>query len=113
LLQQEIFNRFTADGGLLYLGFCDNNIILTPSLEYWRNFAEQFARELSRTSELETLRHNADIAVDKNRLVKFADSAPLMPGSEYISAELLETMWCLNENPMKGNSALIVPLATS
>ncbi|OQY09077.1 MAG: ATP-dependent helicase [Desulfobacteraceae bacterium 4572_187] len=95
LLQKEIFNRFTtdADAGLLYLGFCDNNIILTPSLEYWRNFAEQFARELSRTSELETLRHNAHIAVDKNWLVKFADSAPLMPGSEYISAELLETMW--------------------
>ena len=95
LLQQEIFNKFTADAdaGLLYLGFCDKNITLTPSLGYWRNFAGQFARELSRTPELETLRHKVDIAVDKNRLIKFANSAPLMPGSEYISAELLETVW--------------------
>jgi hypothetical protein len=95
LLQQEIFNRFTADAdaGLLYLGFCDKNITFTPSLEYWRSFAGQFARELSRTPELETLRHNADIAIDKNQLVTFADSAPLMPGSEYINAELLETVW--------------------
>jgi len=95
LLQQEIFNRFTADrdAALLYLGFCDKHITLTPSLEYWRNFAERFARELSRTPELETLRHKADIAVDKNQLIKFANSVPLMPGSEYISAELLETMW--------------------
>lgn len=95
LLQQEIFNRFTADAdaGLLYLGFCDKNITFTPSLEYWRSFAGQFARELRRTPELETLRHDADIAVDKNQLVTFADSAPLMPGSEYINAELLETVW--------------------
>lgn len=37
LLQQEIFKRFTAhrDAALLYLGFCDKNITLTPSLEYW------------------------------------------------------------------------------
>ena len=95
LLQQEIFNRFTADAyaGLLYLGFCDKNITLGPSLEYWRNFAKQFVRELSRTPELKTLRHKANIAVDKNQLIKFADSAPLMPGSEYISAESLETVW--------------------
>lgn len=95
LLQQEIFNRFTAhrDAALLYLGFCDKNITLSPSLDYWRNFAEQFARELSRTPELESLRHKADITINKNYLTKFANSAPLMPGSEYIRAELLETVW--------------------
>jgi len=95
LLQQEIFNRFTADayGGLLYLGFCDKNITFTPSLEYWRSFAGQYVRKLSRIPELETLRHNVNIAVDKNQLIKFANSSPLMPGSEYITAELLETVW--------------------
>jgi non-specific serine/threonine protein kinase len=75
------------------LGFCDKNITFTPSLEYWRSFAGQFARELSRIPELETLRHNVHIVVDKNQLIKFANSAPLMPGSEYINTELLETVW--------------------
>ena len=33
LLQEEIFNRFVADAdaGLLYLGFCDKNVTLSPS----------------------------------------------------------------------------------
>ena len=52
LLQEEIFNRFVADAGLLFLGFCDENVVLSPSLEYWRDFAGLFTRELSRTLEL-------------------------------------------------------------
>ena len=55
LLQEEIFNRFVddADTALLFLGFCDKNVTLSPSLEYWRNFAGLFTRQLSRTPELE------------------------------------------------------------
>ena len=58
LLQEEIFNRFVADAdtGLLFLGFCDKNVTLSPSLEYWRDFAGLFTRELSRTPELERFR---------------------------------------------------------
>jgi hypothetical protein len=95
LLQEEIFNRFVddADTGLLFLGFCDKNVRLSPSLEYWRDFAGLFTRELSRTPELELFRHKTNIAVDKHQLVHFANSAPLMPGSEYISVELLKTVW--------------------
>jgi len=54
LLQEEIFNRFVddADTGLLFLGFCDKNVRLSPSLEYWRDFAGLFTRELSRAPEL-------------------------------------------------------------
>ncbi len=95
LLQQEIFNRFVddADSGLLFLGFCDKNVTLSPSLEYWRDFAGLFTRQLSRTPELELFRHKTHIAVDENQLVHFTDSAPLMPGAEYISVELLKTVW--------------------
>ena len=58
-MQEEIFNRFVADAdtGLLFLGFCDKNVALSPSLEYWRDFAGLFTRELSRTPELELFRH--------------------------------------------------------
>jgi SNF2 family DNA or RNA helicase len=95
LLQEEIFNRFVADvdAGLLFLGFCDKRIALSPSLEYWRNFAGLFSRKLSRTPELEIIRHKAHIPIDKDQLVKLPENAPLMPGAEYISADLLETMW--------------------
>ena len=95
LLQEEIFNRFVddADTGLLFLGFCDKNVTLSPSLEYWRDFAGLFIRELSRTPELELFRHKTNIAVDANQLVHFTSCAPLMPGSEYISTELLKTVW--------------------
>ena len=95
LLQEEIFNRFVddADTGLLFLGFCDKNVALSPSLGYWRDFAELFTRELSRTPELELFRHKTRIAVEKHQFDHFTNSAPLMPGSEYISVELLETLW--------------------
>nr|MBC8362417.1 ATP-dependent helicase [Candidatus Desulfatibia profunda] len=95
LLQEEIFNRFVADvdAGLLFLGFCDKHVALSPSLEYWRNFARLFSRKLSQTPELETIRHKAHIPIGKDQLVKLSESAPLMPGAEYISADLLETMW--------------------
>jgi non-specific serine/threonine protein kinase len=95
LLQEEIFNRFVddADAGLLFLGFCDKNVALSPSLEYWRDFAGLFTRELSRTPELERLRHKTHIAVDEHQLVHFTNIAPLIPGSEYISTQLLKTVW--------------------
>jgi len=95
LLQEEIYNRFAgnADSGLLFLGFCDKNVALSPSLEYWREFAELFTRGLSRTPELERLRHETQLAVDKHQLTHFTNRAPLMPGSEYISTELLKTVW--------------------
>ena len=95
LLQEEIFNRFIddADSGLLFLGFCDKNVTLSPSLGYWRDFAGLFTRQLSRTPELELFRHQTQIAVDENQLVYFTNSAPLMPGAEYINTELLKTVW--------------------
>ncbi|MEX1349374.1 MAG: DEAD/DEAH box helicase [Desulfobacterales bacterium] len=95
LLQEEIYNRFVDDAvaGLLFLGFSDKNVKLSPSLEYWRDVAGLFTRELSRTPDLELLRHKANITVAEDQLVHFTNSAPLMPGSEYISTELLKTVW--------------------
>jgi non-specific serine/threonine protein kinase len=89
LLQEEIFNRFIADAdaGLLFLGFCDQHVALSPSLQYWRDFARLFARKLSQTPELELLRHKTHVAFDQEELITLSDSAPLMPGSEYVSTE--------------------------
>ena len=95
LLQEEIFNRFVADAdtGLLFLGFCDKNVTLSPSLEYWRDFAGLFTRGLSRTPDLELFRHQTHIPADTHQLDHFTSCAPLIPGSEYIGTELLKTVW--------------------
>ena len=41
LLQEEIFRRFRGgtDLWLLSPGFCDNQTIFSPSLDFWHNFA--------------------------------------------------------------------------
>ena len=46
LLQEEIYKRFTADtdSWLLFLGFCDHQVSLFPSLDYWRSFTGDMAR---------------------------------------------------------------------
>jgi non-specific serine/threonine protein kinase len=44
LLQEEIYKQFSADtdSWLLFLGFCDHQVSLSLSLDYWRNFTGAF-----------------------------------------------------------------------
>lgn len=95
LLQEEIYNRFTSDSDdwLLFSGFCDKKVPLSPSLDFWRGFAGLFAQKLSRTPDLETLRHKVRIPTEEDELCQKTDSAPPMTGSEYLSKELLEDVW--------------------
>ena len=61
LLQNEVFKRFSddSDSWLLSLGFYDHQTWLSPSLDYERNFTGVYIRRLSRTPDLEILRHKA------------------------------------------------------
>lgn len=95
LLQKEIYKRFTADidSWLLVLGFCDQQVSLSPSLNYWRDFTGVFAQELCRTPDLEALRHKANVLIRQDELRGYLDQAPLMVGSEYLSPTLLEAVW--------------------
>ena len=95
LLQKEIYRRFTVDidSWLLFLGFCDQQVSLSPSLNYWRGFAGVFAQKLCRTPDLEALRHRADIPISQDELRRYLDQVPLMVGSEYVSLSLLEAIW--------------------
>ena len=95
LLQEEISRRFISDpdSWLLFLGFCHKRVSLSPSLDYWRNFAGLFAHKLSQTPDLEIIRHRIDISIEEDELRQRLDSAPLMTGSEYLNKEVLETVW--------------------
>ncbi len=95
LLQENIYKRFSADANswLLFLGFCDHQVLLSPSLDYWRNFAGVFTKRLSQTPDLEILRHKVKVLVEEDELRRHLECAPLMTGSEYLSLELFGAIW--------------------
>ncbi len=95
LIQEHIWKRFRSktDSWLLTLGFSDPQIPLSPSLDYWRRFAGAFAGKLIQTPDLETERHKIAIPLPEDERQMYLDQVPMMTGSEYIDADLLETLW--------------------
>ena len=95
LLQDEIHNRFIfePDSWILFLGFCDKNVPLSPSLAYFLQFTSLFTEKLKHTPDLEILRHRANIEITEDELDLTLDSAPMMTGSEYLNREMLSRIW--------------------
>ena len=95
LVQKDIRERFKTDDDswLLVLGFSDQQVYLSPSLDYWRGFAGTFTKKLTRIPDLEILRHKVELLIEEDELRTHLDQAPLMIGSEYINAQLLEDVW--------------------
>lgn len=95
LVQAEIFNHFSATPAswLLFLGFCDPQVALSPSLCFFREFSGRFIRKLTRTPDLETLRDKVVIDISAEAISGILDSVPMMSGAEYISQDLLQDLW--------------------
>jgi superfamily II DNA or RNA helicase len=95
LLQQELFRRYTEnpDGAFLFLGFRDNAVRLSPSLEYLRNFCGLFSRKLSLTPELEIIRHEARVPIGSEEAETALASIPPMIGAEYLTPLALNELW--------------------
>ncbi len=95
LLQDELWKRRgeSYESFLLFLGFCDPSVPLSISLDYWRKATGRFAGALVRTPDLEVLRHRATVALAEAEAVELLDSAPFMPGLEYVNRELLDDLW--------------------
>src|SRR3972149_8302590 len=94
LLQREIHQRYPDDpvAWLLFLGFCDRAIALSPSLDFWRAFAGLFARKLRLTPDLEDLRHLADVAVSDEELEKILEKVPAMAGGGDLGPGILPSL---------------------
>ena len=95
ILQDELFRRFSNDSASfwLYLGFADGAVSLSVSLAYWRRVTGRFAEKLVRTEELEALRHRVTVPLAEEDAGELLDMAPFMPGSEYLTTEVLQRLW--------------------
>jgi len=95
LVQAEIFQHFSATPAswLLFLGFCDPRVALSPSLSFFRRFSGRFIRKLTRTPDLETLRDKVAIDISPEALSGILDGVPMMSGAEYINRDLLRDLW--------------------
>ncbi len=95
VMQKEFYRRYEIDlmDALLFLGFSDTTVPLSVSLTYWRQFTGYFCSQLVKTPELETLRHNVTIELDDADTQRWCQTAPFMPGSEYLTSDILQTLW--------------------
>ncbi len=95
ILQQALFAQYVAnpDNWLLYLGFCQNTLHLSPSLAFWQTFSSLFTQKLRLTPNVEQQRGQVVIPLDPEELKNFYNRIPLMPGGEYLSVDLLRSLW--------------------
>ncbi|GBE01512.1 ATP-dependent helicase HepA [bacterium BMS3Abin08] len=95
ILQKEIFERFQEDCSscMLFLGFCDQAVRLSPSLGFLRDFSYLFAQKLSHTPDLERLRNKVIVPLKKNEIIETLHKSPFMIGGEYLNEDLLKALW--------------------
>jgi non-specific serine/threonine protein kinase len=95
LLERELFKRFSEnpDGAFLFLGFRGAAVSLSPSLDFFRGFCGLFARKLSQTPDLESIRHEVSVALSDEERAHALASVPLMTGAEYLSTAVLDDLW--------------------
>ena len=91
-LQEGLTEAF-ADGsghGLFYLGATQVGTVLTPVLAWWRDFAAQFVTAVCAHGDSATV---SIAAPDPLVLETMACDLPPMQGAEYVTAQVLATLW--------------------
>ena len=90
---QSAFKRGSGHG-LLSLGVDDAGAVIPPVFSWWRDFGGRFAAALCATQNLDG--KGAAIqppAPDPAELARLADTPPLMKGAEYLTTEVLASLW--------------------
>ena len=95
LLQSEIYKQYSTapNSWLFFLGFCNKKINLSPSLFFWRKLSRLFIRKLSLTPDIEEQRGEVVIPLANEELSQLIETAPSMPGGEYLGAEIIFALW--------------------
>ncbi len=79
--------------GLLHLGAAEARTALPPVFAFWRDFGRAFVAALCALPDLEERRERADPAPREGELERLAAAAPPMPGGEYLTADVLRSLW--------------------
>ncbi len=81
------------DAGLFHLGAVEIDTALPPTLAFFRDLAKDFVTALRAEPNLEELRDAIDLAPTPELLDEIAASAPPMRGAEYVTSEILASLW--------------------
>ena len=79
--------------GLLHLGAAEARTALPPVFAFWRDFGRAFVAALCALPDLEERRERGDPAPRESELERLAAAAPPMPGGEYLTADVLGSLW--------------------
>ena len=109
-LQERIAEAFLKnDGhGLMRLGATEIATTLPPLWAWWRDFAGRYVTKVCASSESDAI----NVAVpDDNALAALVASAPPMVGAEYLSVDVLRTLWTRMDTALRSEvSACALPL---
>ncbi len=78
---------------MLFLGFCDPTVPLSPSVGFLRDFSRLFAQKLIHTPGLERIRDKVIVPLEKDETKEILGRAPFMTGGEYLDEDLLVALW--------------------
>ncbi len=81
-----------AGHGLLRLGAAEVGQVLPPVFSYWRELGARYVTALCTTADVEVHR-GAIPPPSAEDLEALANAAPAMPGAEYLTGEVLGTLW--------------------
>ena len=87
----EAFAR-GAGHGLLQLGAAEVGHLLPPVFAYWRDFSARYVTALCTRPDVEEW-HDAIPPPSPEDLQGLALAAPAMPGAEYVTVEVLHSLW--------------------
>ncbi|HEY6100690.1 MAG TPA: SNF2 helicase-associated domain-containing protein, partial [Anaeromyxobacter sp.] len=86
------FERGPA-AGLLHLGAAEARTALPAVFAFWRDFGRAFVAALCALPDLEERRERSEPAPRAGELERLAAAAPPMPGGEYLTADVLRSLW--------------------
>lgn len=94
-IQQEIHNRYikSENQGIFFIGFLEKTQGLTESLSYLRLIIATFIKKLSMNPDIELLRENTLVDLDKMETNDLLGNAPYLTGLENLNAFWIEKLW--------------------
>ena len=89
----EKYVRTDTDTALLFIGFSRMSGSFSASLNFIKNFADLFAQTILRNPDIEEMRGGFRSEPDKDQLSALCQTAPYMPGWEYIDDQWSLKLW--------------------